>query len=137
MKYGGIRVTLGKVLPDYGAWQARPMTARLIREPAVLAPPSARDFWHKVMAYSGPRYLSRSATWTRPIGRGTSGRPSPPLRLYGDRGAGKLLIASQIVLSLQLPFELVALIRLVADPTQMGRHLNAMVAMCRPRSWLK
>jgi hypothetical protein len=23
MKYGGIRVTLGKVLPDHGAWQAR------------------------------------------------------------------------------------------------------------------
>ena len=74
------------------------------------------------------------------MGEGLSGQPSrclisPPL--YGDRGAGKLLIASQIVLSLQLPFELVPLIRLVADPTQMGRHVNVMAAMCWPRSWLK
>ena len=74
------------------------------------------------------------------MGEELSGQPSRLFDiapLYGDRGAGKLLIASQIVLSLQLPFELVPLIRLVADPTQMGRHVNAMAAMCWPRSWLK
>ena len=33
------------------------MTALLIRAPAVLAPPPARDFWHKLLAYGWPRYL--------------------------------------------------------------------------------
>ena len=36
-----------------------------------------------------------------------------------------MLIASQIVLGLQLPFALVPLIRFNADRTKMGRHANA------------
>jgi hypothetical protein len=56
MKIRGIRVThLGKVLPGSPHLAARrhdrPFSGRL----AVLEPPPARDFWHKLLAYRGPR----------------------------------------------------------------------------------
>jgi manganese transport protein len=38
----------------------------------------------------------------------------------GERGAGQLLIASQVVLSLQLGFAVVPLVRLTSDPRRVG-----------------
>jgi manganese transport protein len=39
---------------------------------------------------------------------------------YGERGTGDLLVLSQIVLSMQLPFAVVPLVRFVADRRRMG-----------------
>jgi manganese transport protein len=55
---------------------------------------------------------------------GQADRSSDIASLYGARGAGSLLIASQIVLGLQLPFVLVPLIRFNADRTKMGPYAN-------------
>ena len=49
--------------------------------------------------------------------------------LYGDGGMTKLLIFSQIVLSLQLPFAMIPLVQFTGDRRLMGVHVN-------PR-WLK
>lgn len=49
--------------------------------------------------------------------------------IWGDSGAAKLLVASQIVLSLQLPFAVVPLVRFTGDPAKMGRFAN--------RGWIK
>jgi manganese transport protein len=46
------------------------------------------------------------------------------LTLAGDRSTVVLLVATQVVLSLQLPFALVPLIRFTADRALMGRHAN-------------
>jgi manganese transport protein len=40
---------------------------------------------------------------------------------YGDAGTAKLLILSQVILGLQLPFAVIPLIRLVSDRSKMGR----------------
>jgi manganese transport protein len=48
---------------------------------------------------------------------------------YGGEGATKLLVLSQVVLSLQLPFAVVPLVRITSDPAIMGRFAN--------RGWLK
>ncbi len=40
--------------------------------------------------------------------------------LYGDHGVGKLLIFSQVVLSLQLPFAVIPLVMFVSDRRKMG-----------------
>jgi manganese transport protein len=40
--------------------------------------------------------------------------------LWGDRGASSLLILSQVVLSLQLPFAVIPLIRFTSDRAKMG-----------------
>jgi len=45
--------------------------------------------------------------------------------VYGTSGTAKLLIASQVVLSLQLPFAIVPLIRLTSDRTRMGSFANS------------
>jgi manganese transport protein len=45
--------------------------------------------------------------------------------LAGDAGATKLLIASQVVLSLQLPFAVVPLIRMTSDHSKMGALVNS------------
>ncbi len=47
------------------------------------------------------------------------------LSVFGDAGTLPLLIASQVVLSLQLPFAIVPLIRLTGSPAVMGRWANA------------
>ncbi|HET6942140.1 MAG TPA: Nramp family divalent metal transporter, partial [Sphingomicrobium sp.] len=44
--------------------------------------------------------------------------------LYGDRAIDRLLILSQIVLSLQLPFAVVPLVRFTSDRRLMGRFAN-------------
>jgi len=40
--------------------------------------------------------------------------------LYGETGTAKLLILSQVILSLQLPFAVIPLVRFVSDKTKMG-----------------
>jgi manganese transport protein len=42
----------------------------------------------------------------------------------GDDAIGKLLVLSQVVLSLQLPFALYPLIRMTNDPGLMGTFVN-------------
>jgi manganese transport protein len=44
--------------------------------------------------------------------------------MYGERGTGPLLILSQVVLSLQLPFAVVPLVAFTSDPRKMGRFVN-------------
>jgi manganese transport protein len=44
--------------------------------------------------------------------------------LYGERGTGPLLIASQVVLSLQLPFAVFPLVAFTSDRNKMGRFVN-------------
>jgi manganese transport protein len=40
--------------------------------------------------------------------------------LYGERGTGQLLVFSQVVLSMQLPFAVIPLVRFVSDRRKMG-----------------
>jgi manganese transport protein len=47
--------------------------------------------------------------------------------LLGEGGIGKLLVASQVVLSFQLPFAIWPLIRLTSDPQVMGRYANGLL----------
>jgi manganese transport protein len=49
--------------------------------------------------------------------------------VYGERGSGPLLLLSQVVLSLQLPFAVFPLVRLTSDRTIMGPFAN--------RLWIK
>jgi manganese transport protein len=44
--------------------------------------------------------------------------------LYGEQGAGSLLVASQVLLSLQLPFAVVPLILFTSDRRSMGEFAN-------------
>ena len=44
--------------------------------------------------------------------------------LYGERGTGPLLILSQVVLSLQLPFAVFPLVMFTSDPHKMGEFVN-------------
>src|SRR5260370_37946440 len=44
--------------------------------------------------------------------------------LYGDRGTGPLIILSQVVLSLQLPFAGFPLVAFTSDPGKMGSFVN-------------
>ncbi len=48
----------------------------------------------------------------------------------GEGGVGKLLVASQVVLSFQLPFAIWPLIRLTSDRTLMGIHANGLWLKC-------
>jgi manganese transport protein len=41
--------------------------------------------------------------------------------LYGERASGSLLVFSQVILSLQLPFAVIPLIMFVGDRRRMGR----------------
>jgi manganese transport protein len=45
--------------------------------------------------------------------------------VYGDKGTGPLLILSQVVLSLQLPFAVFPLVVFTSDPKKMGPFANA------------
>ena len=49
--------------------------------------------------------------------------------LYGISGAAKLLVLSQVILSLQLPFAVVPLVKFTSDRKLMGRFVNP--------TWLK
>jgi manganese transport protein len=40
--------------------------------------------------------------------------------LYGERGTGQLLVFSQVILSMQLPFAIIPLVRFVSDRRKMG-----------------
>ena len=40
--------------------------------------------------------------------------------LYGERGTGELLVLSQVILSLQLPFAVIPLVQFVWDRRRMG-----------------
>src|SRR5206468_8708010 len=44
--------------------------------------------------------------------------------LYGERGTGPLLILSQVVLSLQLPFAVIPLVIFTSDRAKMGPFVN-------------
>jgi manganese transport protein len=44
--------------------------------------------------------------------------------IYGDSGAGPLLILSQVILSLQLPFAVFPLVMFTSDPHKMGSFVN-------------
>ena len=44
--------------------------------------------------------------------------------LYGDAGTGPLIILSQVVLSLQLPFAVFPLVMFTSDPDKMGEFVN-------------
>ena len=55
------------------------------------------------------------------------------LTLLGNAGAFQLLLISQVVLSLQLPFAVIPLIRFTSDPTRMGPFASA--AWLRLLSW--
>jgi manganese transport protein len=53
---------------------------------------------------------------------------------YGESGIGRLLILSQVILSLQLPFAVVPLIRYTSDPAAMGAFANS--RLVRWVAWL-
>jgi manganese transport protein len=54
--------------------------------------------------------------------------------LYGEKGAGQLLIFSQIVLSMQLPFAVIPLVWFVSDRRRMGEF--AIPPLARVVSWV-
>ena len=43
--------------------------------------------------------------------------------LYGESGTARLLVFSQVALSMQLPFAVIPLVRFVTDPAKMGRFV--------------
>ncbi len=43
--------------------------------------------------------------------------------LYGESGTGKLLVLSQVILSMQLPFAVIPLVHFVTDRRKMGRFV--------------
>jgi manganese transport protein len=43
--------------------------------------------------------------------------------IYGERGTGQLLILSQVVLSMQLPFAVVPLVQFVSSREKMGAYV--------------
>ena len=54
--------------------------------------------------------------------------------IYGESGTAELLILSQVVLSMQLPFAVIPLVTFVTDRKKMGRFvISKRVAML---SWL-
>jgi manganese transport protein len=64
----------------------------------------------------------RIATWARRlITRGIAIVPVVVVTaLYGDQGTARLLVLSQVLLSMQLPFAVIPLVRFVSDRTRMG-----------------
>ena len=56
------------------------------------------------------------------------------LALVGEGGTMLLLVASQVVLSLQLPFAVVPLVRFTGSSALMGRHANG--ALVSGLAWL-
>jgi manganese transport protein len=64
----------------------------------------------------------RMAPWMRRlITRGLAIIPAAIVTIaYGESGTAKLLILSQVILSLQLPFAVIPLVTLTASKTKMG-----------------
>ena len=56
--------------------------------------------------------------------------------LYGERGTGQLLVFSQVVLSMQLPFAVIPLVRFVSDRRKMGEFAIPAPSPRWPGSWL-
>jgi len=54
--------------------------------------------------------------------------------LYGESGTARLLIMSQVVLSLQLPFAVVPLVTFTSDKTKMGKFVNP--AWLKAAAWI-
>jgi manganese transport protein len=54
--------------------------------------------------------------------------------LYGERGTGQLLVFSQVVLSMQLPFAVIPLVRFVSDRSKMGKF--AIPAAVAATAWI-
>ena len=54
--------------------------------------------------------------------------------LYGVSGTAKLLVLSQVILSLQLPFAVVPLVQFTSDRTMMGRFVNP--AWLKAAAWI-
>ncbi len=50
--------------------------------------------------------------------------------LFGEKGVGELLILSQVILSLQLSFAVVPLVRFTSEKKKMGRFVNAFWLKC-------
>ncbi len=46
------------------------------------------------------------------------------VQMYGERGTGPLIVLSQVVLSLQLPFAVFPLVMFTSDPHKMGAFVN-------------
>ena len=44
-------------------------------------------------------------------------------RVYGERGTSQLLVFSQVILSMQLPFAVIPLVRFVSDRRKMGEFV--------------
>ena len=53
---------------------------------------------------------------------------------YGESGTAKLLVLSQVILSLQLPFAVVPLVQFTSDRTKMGEFVNP--AWLKGAAWL-
>jgi manganese transport protein len=51
--------------------------------------------------------------------------------LYGERGTGQLLVLSQVILSMQLPFAVIPLVQFASDRRKMG-----VFTISRPVAWL-
>ena len=66
--------------------------------------------------------LFRSKPWVRRlVTRGVAIVPAVVVAsLYGDSGTAKLLVFSQVVLSLQLPFAVIPLVSFVSSRSKMG-----------------
>src|SRR3546814_14171241 len=69
----------------------------------------------------------RMPTWARRlVTRGIAIVPVVVITaLYGSEGTAKLLVFSQVLLSLPLPFAVIPLVRFVTDREQMGRFVIA------------
>ncbi|MFC3661612.1 Nramp family divalent metal transporter [Luteimonas notoginsengisoli] len=69
----------------------------------------------------------RLPTWARRlVTRGIAIVPVVVITaLYGSEGAAKLLVFSQVLLSMQLPFAVIPLVRFVTDREKMGRFVIA------------
>jgi manganese transport protein len=66
-----------------------------------------------------PAWLRRLATRSLAIIPAAVG-----IVLYGSEGTGKLLILSQVILSMQLPFAIVPLVMFTADRRKMGELVS-------------
>jgi manganese transport protein len=52
------------------------------------------------------------------------------IAIYGESGTGPLLILSQVILSLQLPFAVFPLVMFTSDPHKMGQFVNPWWVKC-------